>query len=154
MNKRKEETNITIPLKDFIDSHLNWELHHYRPLNNTLATIIFNITKNNPDYGCYVQWPDDELSPNQTQPILWRYNVWADDYERRKKAKVISDNLREKSFIFAANMKILTVAVMDYCYLSKEAAHVVAHKMLTKGEWKKIAIICETPMCTKMEDIE
>lgn len=149
MNTNK--LTITIPLNDFIDAVLGTTLDK-RPISDTVAEIIKEKTKNNPEFGFVVQFPS-EFFPGLRSPVLWRSVDWECEYEKRKADKERSQKLREESYIFAANMKIVMKAFMEFSGCDEPQARTASEKLLRKKMYKHIETFCDKKLITKVEEI-
>lgn len=130
-----KDINITLPLTDFVSSHLGptkdgcflWE---ERPISEQLGLIIFNLTKN--QHTCYIQFPDEQPNKYGTY-VLWSLNAWRSSNELYTKQRDRAERERIERFIFEANVKDVAKACMREFYLDEDRAIEMARTFVRKG---------------------
>lgn len=155
----KEPLLLTLPLTDFVDSHLGRgldeqgkvrHLWHSRPIAKHLATIIYALTKN--EHTCCIQWAD-QYNPELREPVLWEYGAWINSTEKWMRAKVRSDMERVERNILAANTKIVAKAWADFSGVNVREAEVVAYRLLSGNNSTGIRVFYEGKLITKEEEL-
>lgn len=152
---------ITIPLRDFIQSHLgisldetfnivpNQHIWSSRPIKKEIADVIFALCNN--EHTCYIEYPS-EFSM-QREPILWAYNEWIQSNELEEKRKRRSHDERVQRFLFVDNVELMTRACMKEFKFSYEQARGMALKWVKSGN-KGAMMICKVDkLKTKEEEL-
>ena len=158
---KKSPICITIPLKDFIQSHLgisldesrnivpNQHIWSHRPIKKELADIIFHLCRN--EHTCYIEYPS-EFSM-QREPILWSFNEWVQSNELLEKQRKRSDDERTSRFLYEDNVETLTKACMKEFGFDYERARGMAFKWVKDGN-KGALMICKVEkLKTKKEEL-
>lgn len=108
---------------------------------------------------CYVQMPSDcdvDLKGNLiTEPRIWNIQSWQVTSEKWLRAKSYSDRERDKRFIYAANVKLISRKLMSFMEgtITPEMAHTLARKTLDKNNNAKLKALGVTKLITKVEEI-
>lgn len=162
--KPQDEDLITIPVKDFIQSHLgistengtcdsnivpNQHIWSHRPISTRLATILFEKYHNKS--VCYIEFPS-EFSM-QRDPILWAYNEWvqSNEFEERRRAR--ADEERTERFLYIDNRETVARNLMKKFGFDYDKALEMAGNALKKGN-KGILMISETgKLKTRKEEL-
>jgi hypothetical protein len=140
MSEQKPLT-ITLPLSQFVQSHLGDGYWHSRTIDDGLARIIYELTKNHPDHGVYVQWAD-EHSPELEQPVLWTYSAWKAACDSWVRQKSLSDARIEEYNRHQANVRMLARAIMKHLEaIDEEHAPMVAANWIRRKNFGAMKLV-------------
>jgi hypothetical protein len=157
----KNELLVTIPLKDFIQSHLgisldesgnitpNQHIWSHRPINKSIADVIFHLCNN--EHTCYIEYPS-EFSMRK-EPILWAYNEWKQSNELQERVKKRAHEERVDRFLFVDNVQMIAQRLVDELGFSYEKAEEFAVKGLKKGNKGLLMIAKVDKLKTKEEEL-
>lgn len=146
----KNEPTVTILLKDYVAAILGQNYWHDRPISKETALTIFSITQNK--FLCFIQFSSEDGKPLE-KPVLWDYAAWQDVAEHTRLARNYSHRQRVERFLFEDNVKTISKAWQDYASVSEEAANVVARRVLTPINEKKIRVFYDGLIKTKEEEL-
>lgn len=141
-----DEITITIPLKEFVKSHLNNGAWSNRPINRDIASIILAKTDNK--QYCYIQWPD-EMSPDLQEPLLWDFVAWRDSEEKWLRQKRYSEQQRIEGEVERQNVYIVAKAYEECYGVSSDSAIIQAYKWVRNKNIKALKLIGIDKLITK-----
>lgn len=139
-----KELTITIPLSTFLHSHLGydpnnkgpqWEKRTIDPFTAGLIEMKMQEMLPN-DRPCYIQYKDD-ISPDLTQPVLWRADAWNVCAERHYRLKALRDKNERLRHIEQENVRIFFKAFCQYTGMDMgEQGKVMCFRMVREKKWK------------------
>lgn len=153
--------NLTIPLQDFIDSHLGVSLdstgniipgdnlYPFKPIKLSIAELLYAMCENK--HTCYIEFP----SPNsiQNDPILWSWKAWILSQERYEKIKAHSHKERINRHLYNDNVETLTKAIIKEFGFDEEKAKVMAYKWTSQKNKSALVILKLEKYKTKEEEL-
>ena len=140
---------ITIPLKDFIQSHLGISLDESgnindgqhiwsaRPISKPIADLIFAVCENK--HTCYIEYPS-EFSM-QRDPKLWAFNEWLQSNELEERRRKRAHEERVGRFLYEDNVETMTKACMKEFGFTYEQSKAMALRWVKQGN-KGAMMIC------------
>jgi hypothetical protein len=157
MEHKKEQTLITIPLADFIQSLLQEfksgdftsGLEKVR-ITKDIALILENCLKGTLTHK--VEFNDWDGNPLE-HPTLWRYDEWFHAYERDKRQKDYSEQERIKRWIEQKNVDNLTRVLMRKQSLSESFARPLAYRLVKSGNMEIMSFMGLNKLVEREEEL-
>jgi len=129
---------VSFPLEEIVDALLGGL--DFVEIPQAVAEQLLIVSKNK--HVCHVQMPSDENLDIFSSPILvprlWSLKHWQFSAEKWLRARSLSDKNREARFVYDANVKIISKAILRLAYVTPDAATVLARMMLDKHDYNKI----------------
>jgi len=144
------EPTITLLLTDLVFYALGQNYWHDRPIDKELALTIFSLTQNK--YLCHIQFNDEDGKP-LAKPILWDFAAWQDVAEHTRLARNYSHRQRVERFLFEDNCNTIAKAWQEFTGVDFPNAMIVARKLLTPINERKIRVFYSGLIKTKEEEL-
>lgn len=147
-----ESTYITLSVKSFIDVALGRSYWHDRPLPPDVGEILLLITRNSPEFGCFIQ-TRDEFNQPLSEPVLWKYSAWSDSHERYVRQKKRSEEERVKRFIFEANVNTVAKRIAAVLGVTGDAGRMTAIQLVRANKQGTLRFLGVNKLITKEEEL-
>ena len=148
--KKNSPLTITIPLEDLYDCILGHEKRGVQSIPLETASLLHELVKHGTAYKVEFS---DQWGEALECPLFWSYKEWSESNQRYEKQKNYSQRERIKSFIFDANIKIVSKYLIKELLYEEESAVALAYSLLKGQKYGNIRAIGIKKLITKEEEL-